>query len=79
MPPAMFWESLSATGPLSGQTRLSSGCLVLRANTQENPGGKNRVMTQPTQLDSRKKNPITQIKLKPNMQHVHLSPPSSSF
>jgi hypothetical protein len=28
-----------------GFDQLSPGCLVLRANTRENPGGKNRVMT----------------------------------
>jgi hypothetical protein len=28
-----------------GSGRLGSGCLVLRANTRENPGGKNSVMT----------------------------------
>ena len=41
---AMFQEPLSATGPLSSQTRLSLGCLILRVDTQENPRGKNRVM-----------------------------------
>ena len=28
-----------------GSTRLGPGCLVLRIETRENPGGKNRVMT----------------------------------
>ncbi len=28
-----------------GSDRLGSGCLVLRADSRENPGGKNRVMT----------------------------------
>jgi hypothetical protein len=30
---------------LVGSDRLGSGCLVLRADTRENPGGKNGVMT----------------------------------
>jgi hypothetical protein len=30
---------------LIGSDRLGSGCLVLRADTRENPGGKNGVMT----------------------------------
>jgi hypothetical protein len=42
---------LSNTPGLAGQLAASrkdnpgSGCLFLRANTRENPGGKNRVMT----------------------------------
>uniref|UniRef100_A0A2N9G8S6 Reverse transcriptase domain-containing protein n=1 Tax=Fagus sylvatica TaxID=28930 RepID=A0A2N9G8S6_FAGSY len=32
---------------VSGHGRLGSGCLVLRADTRENPGGKNGVMTPP--------------------------------
>ena len=34
-----MWRALVGLG------RLGSGCLVLRADTRENPGGKNRVMT----------------------------------
>jgi hypothetical protein len=30
---------------LIGSDRLGSGCLVLRTDTRENPGGKNGVMT----------------------------------
>jgi hypothetical protein len=30
---------------LVGSDRLGPGCLVLRADTRENPGGKNGVMT----------------------------------
>jgi hypothetical protein len=37
---------------LVGSDRLGSGCLVLRADTRENPGGKNGVMTVVTQADS---------------------------
>ena len=35
---------------LVGSGRLGSGCLVLRADTQENPAGKNGVMTLPNLL-----------------------------
>ena len=42
---AMFWETLNAFGSLSDQTWLSLGCLILRADTWENPEDKNRVMT----------------------------------
>ena len=35
-----MWQALVGSG------RLGSGCLVLRADTRENPGGKNRVMTE---------------------------------
>ncbi len=41
----MFWEPLSAIGPLSGQTWLNPGYLVLCVDTRENPGGKNKIMT----------------------------------
>ena len=34
-----MWRALVGSG------RLGSGCLVLHANTRENPGGKNGVMT----------------------------------
>uniref|UniRef100_A0A2N9FBT0 Uncharacterized protein n=1 Tax=Fagus sylvatica TaxID=28930 RepID=A0A2N9FBT0_FAGSY len=33
------WNVPYAKGPLSGSGRLGSGCLVLRADTRENPGG----------------------------------------
>ena len=36
---------LFAWRALVGSGRLGSGCLVLRADTRENPGGKNGVMT----------------------------------
>ena len=45
VPPAMFWEPFDVIEPLSGQTRLNPGRHVLCADTQENPGGKNRIMT----------------------------------
>ena len=35
----LMWRALVGSG------RRGSGCLVLRADTRENPGGKNRVMT----------------------------------
>jgi hypothetical protein len=35
----LMWQALVGSG------RLGSGCLVLRADTRENPGGKNGVMT----------------------------------
>ena len=35
----LMWRALVRSG------RLGSGCLVLCADTRENPGGKNRVMT----------------------------------
>jgi hypothetical protein len=38
------WEYLMRRA-LVGSDRLGSGCLVLRADTRENPGGKNGVMT----------------------------------
>jgi hypothetical protein len=34
-----MWRALDGSG------RLGSGCLILRADTRENPGGKNGVMT----------------------------------
>jgi hypothetical protein len=34
-----MWRALVRSG------QLGSGCLVLRADTRENPGGKNEVMT----------------------------------
>jgi hypothetical protein len=37
---------------LVGSDRLGSGCLVLRADTRENPGGKNGVMTDLTSVKS---------------------------
>ena len=36
----LMWRALVGSG------RLGSGCLVLRADTRENPGGKNGVMTE---------------------------------
>ena len=42
--PTMFWESFDVIEPLLGRTRLNPSCLVLRADTRENPGGKNKVM-----------------------------------
>jgi hypothetical protein len=39
-----FLGVFDAASPL-GSDRLGSGCLVLRADTRENPGGKNGVMT----------------------------------
>ena len=47
------WSNLVNLGRFSGNVprtfvrsgRLGSGCLVLRADTRENPVGKNRVMT----------------------------------
>jgi hypothetical protein len=41
----LLLEGLWAWWTPIGLTRLDLGCLVLRVNTQENPGGKNRVMT----------------------------------
>jgi hypothetical protein len=35
---------------LVGSDRLGSGCLVLRTDTRENPGGKNGVMTTLSQI-----------------------------
>ena len=34
-----------APDPVYGSDRLCPSCLVLHADTRENPGGKNRVMT----------------------------------
>uniref|UniRef100_A0A2N9I2Q2 Uncharacterized protein n=1 Tax=Fagus sylvatica TaxID=28930 RepID=A0A2N9I2Q2_FAGSY len=43
--PDLLLGSISMWRALVGSGRLGSGCLVLRADTRENPGGKNGVMT----------------------------------
>uniref|UniRef100_A0A2N9FJK6 Uncharacterized protein n=1 Tax=Fagus sylvatica TaxID=28930 RepID=A0A2N9FJK6_FAGSY len=61
-----------AKGALVGSDRLGSGCLVLRADTRENPGGKNGVMT------SRSENcPQTDQKHPGGISHVQARIPAN--
>jgi hypothetical protein len=46
MCPGLYFKGFWARWVLVGTGRLGSGCLVLRADTRENPVGKNVVMTQ---------------------------------
>jgi hypothetical protein len=58
---------------LIGSDRLGLGCLVLRADTRENPGGKNGVMTMPITLLMSRKCVFPREKILPMVNCLHLT------